>query len=314
MTSFRMTGLAVLFAIMTIPDAAARLSVVTTLSQIADPLRQIVGDRASVESLMGEGVDPHLYRPVRSDMLRLARADVIFWNGFHLEAQMAETLERLGQTRTVVSIAEILAEQQLLPWTTDAFDPHIWMDPTLWRVALERAVAILRQLDPPGAPVLNRNAEAYFARLEALDRYAGQAISTIPDSTRLLVTAHDAFGYFGRRYSLEVLGIQGISTESEAGLQAVEQMVATLVDRAVPAVFVETSVSERNIRALIEGAAARGHTVMLGGWLFSDAMGRPGSYEGTYIGMLDHNVTTITRALGGTAPARGLNGTLAHAE
>ena len=278
----------------------ARLNVITTLSQIAEPMRVIAGDDVMVESLMGEGVDPHLYRPVRSDILRLARADVIVWNGLGLEIQLADALERLGETRPVLAIGETLPEDQLIR-RSGAVDPHIWMDPQLWKQAIEQAINLLGQHDPAIAPALRQRAQAYFVRLDALDRDAQAMMATIPPNARLLVTAHDAFGYLGRRYGIEVLGVQGISTDSEAGLLEIEQLVGTLVRRSVPAIFHETSVSDRNIRALIDGAAARGHTVVAGGMLYSDAMGSRDSPTGTYIGMLRHNVTTIVAALGGDA-------------
>ena len=292
--------------------AEAGLRVVTTIAQIAEPLRTIVGNHAVVESLLGEGVDPHLYRPSRSDMLRLTKADVVFWNGMHLETQMQGALERLSKVKTVVSISDTLTKKKLLPSNNASLDPHVWMDPSLWRTALTHAVSVLTKLDTINAPAFERNARTYFTRLAALEVYTERAIASIPTDARVLVTAHDAFGYFGARFGIEVLGIQGISTESEAGLKKIETMVDTLVTRGVRAVFTETSVSERNILALIEGSAARGHLVKLGGSLFSDAMGRPGTYLGTYVGMIDHNVTTITRALGGDAPKRGLNGRLDH--
>jgi len=287
------------------------LAVVTTIAQIGEPLRAIAGDRAEVKSLLSEGVDPHLYRPTRSDVALLAAADVVFWSGLDLEAQMKDTLGRLGATRPVLAIAERLPPPLLLATPGAAHDPHVWMDPDLWRQALAAAVEALAGADPEGGEGYRARAQAYFARLGELDAYIRTVIASIPESARTVVTAHDAFNYFGARYGLDVIGIQGISTESEAGLAAVEGLVTLLVERRIPAVFVETSVPERHIRALIEGAAAKGHTVIVGGALFSDAMGAPGSWEGTYIGMLDHNATILARALGGTAPAGGLAGRLA---
>tara|TARA_B100001123_G_scaffold420059_1_gene525993 strand:- start:473 stop:1213 length:741 start_codon:yes stop_codon:yes gene_type:complete len=244
--------------------------------------------------------------------MRLTKADVVFWNGLHLESQLQDALERLSKVKTVVSISDTLTKEKLLPFDNAGLDPHIWMDPSLWRTALAHAVSVLTALDRTNAPAFERNARTYFTRLAALETYTERAIASIPAEARILVTAHDAFGYFGARFGIEVMGIQGISTDSEAGLKKIETMVDALVTRGVPAVFTETSVSERNIRALIEGSAARGHMVKLGGNLFSDAMGQPGTYLGTYVGMIDHNVTTITRALGGDAPKSGLNGKLDH--
>jgi len=293
------------------PAAAAPLRVVATIAHLGEPLSRIAGDRAQVESLLGEGIDPHLYRLSRSDVARLTGADVIFWNGLHLEAQMAEMLERLGRTKPVVAVGDRLDADGLLTDAEGARDPHIWMDPGLWRAALAVAVDTLVAADPEGAATYRAAAERYFAELDGVVRYADRVLATVPAESRMLVTAHDAFGYFGRRFGLEVRAIQGISTESEAGLKAIEDLIETLVERRIGAVFVESSVSDRGIRALIEGAASRGQQVRIGGRLYSDAMGEHGTYEGTYIGMLDHNVTVIAQALGGNPPAGGMLGRLA---
>ena len=286
--------------------------IVTTVAQIADPVRHVVGDRAVVESLMGEGVDPHSYRATRSDVARLNAADVIFYNGLYLEAQMEDMLERLSARKPVVALAESIDSALLLDSQDyqDKHDPHVWMDVGKWTAVTEAARDALIDFDPDGAETYRANAAAYLAELERLDEYARTVLPTVPDGARVLITAHDAFNYFGEAYGFEVVGIQGISTDSEAGLQRIEAMVDLLVDRGIAAVFVESSVADRNIRALIDGAAARGHHVEIGGTLFSDAMGQPGTYEGTYVGMLDHNITTITRALDGEAPVGGLNGRL----
>jgi manganese/zinc/iron transport system substrate-binding protein len=187
------------------------------------------------------------------------------------------------------------------------------MDPRAWEKAVEVVERNLAEVDPKGADGYHARAAAYLERLRGLDGYAERVLATVPAERRVLVTAHDAFNYFGRRYGFEVMGIQGLSTESEAGLKRIEELVSTLVEREVPAVFVETTIPEQSVRALVAGAEARGHEVVVGGSLFSDAMGRPGSYEGTYVGMIDHNVTAIARALGGETPPRGLNGQLAQA-
>ncbi len=300
------------------PSAAAspRKTVVTTIAQIAEPLSVIVAGRADITPLMGEGVDPHLYRLTRADVAKLARADMILFNGLHLEAQMLGMLDRFSAGKPVIALGDALAQDRLLPWSgggTEATrDPHIWMDPALWARALGVAVDALVRLDPANGATYRANADAYFAKLAELDRRARAAVATIPERARGLVTAHDAFGYFGRSYGLDVLPVQGISTESEAGIRRIETLVDTLVKRRIGAVFVETSVSERNVRALIEGAAARGHAVRIGGSLYSDAMGARGAYDGTYLGMFDHNVTTIVRALGGSVPENGLTGQLAE--
>jgi manganese/zinc/iron transport system substrate-binding protein len=186
------------------------------------------------------------------------------------------------------------------------------MDPALWRLVLARGVEVIAEADKEHASAYRAAAQAYFRRLDTLDRYIAKVVSSVPEPRRVMVTAHDAFHYFGARYALTVLGIQGTSTESEAGLRWIEELVGLIVERKVRAVFVETTVTDRNVRALIDGAAARGHKVVIGGSLFSDAMGTAGTYRGTYIGMMDHNATTIARALGGTAPEGGLAGKLAE--
>lgn len=294
-------------------QAAPSVSVVATTSMIADAIRQVGGERVVVTALMGPGVDPHAYRQTRSDIAAMLRADAVFWHGLYLEAQLEDFLLELGHRKRVFAVGEAAPRDRLIAHTEyeNRFDPHIWMDPTLWGSVVLAVRDALGEIDPDGVPAYAAGAERHLAEIEALNTYAADRLATVPATQRVLVTAHDAFSYFGRAFDFEVMGIQGISTESEAGLRRIEELVETLVDRDISAVFVESSVSERNIRALIEGAAARGHAVTIGGELFSDAMGRSGSYEGTYIGMIDHNVTGITRALGGDAPAQGMQGRLA---
>ncbi len=266
---------------------------IATIRMIAEPL--------GIESLMGPGVDPHLYKLTRADIVRLVNASHLLYCGLGLEGKMLDAFERLKRAgKPAFAVCEAVPEESRLKAAPDypgAGDPHVWMDPLLWAEALRAAAAEIG-LAPPGD----------FDRLHA---YARASIASIPQEARLLVTAHDAFAYFGRRYGLEVAGIQGVNTDSEAGLKAIETLVETVVARRLPAVFAESTVSERNVRAIVEGAAARGHRVRIGAKLFSDAMGPPGSYEGSYIGMIDHNVTAIARALGGSAPPGGMQGRLA---
>ena len=292
---------------------ASRIDVVATTSMIADAARQVGGDRISVTALMGAGVDPHAYRQTRSDIAAMLRADLVLWHGLYLEAQLEEFLLDLGERQTVIAVGETVAEADRLAHDDYAgrFDPHVWMDPALWAVVVEGVRDALTQVDPEGAPDYRAAAERHLEDIARLAGYARDALESVPAKQRVLVTAHDAFNYFGEAYGFEVMGIQGISTESEAGLRRIEDLVDTLVTRRISAVFIESSVSDRNVRALVEGAAAAGHTVSIGGELFSDAMGATGTYEGTYIGMIDHNATTVTRALGGTAPVRGMSGKLA---
>jgi manganese/zinc/iron transport system substrate-binding protein len=292
--------------------AAGPLQAVATTGMIADAARILGGDLVQVRALMGPGVDPHGYRQTRSDIVTLTRADLVLRHGLYLEAQMEDFFAKLAPRGTLVAVADALPHDLLIshPTYANKFDPHVWMVPSLWArvVVVVRDSLIARLPDHAGA--IEQRATAFLSDVARLQTYAETTLATIPADARVLLTAHDAFGYFGRAFGLEVVGIQGISTESEAGLNRIGTLVDLLVDRGISAAFVETSVSDRNIRALIEGAAARGHSVRIGGALFSDAMGPEGSYEGTYIGMIDHNVTTIARALGGTAPDRGMQGRL----
>ncbi|RME40801.1 MAG: manganese transporter [Planctomycetota bacterium] len=291
------------------------LRIVCTTGMIADIVAQVVGERGKVESLMGPGVDPHLYQPTRNDVARLLRADVVFYNGLFLEGKMAGTLERIGRRRPVFAVTDVLDRSYLsFPEAFEGHpDPHVWMDVTAWKRCTEGVAETLASFDPDGAEQYRANYRRYAETLDRLDAYARRVLGTVPKARRVLITAHDAFHYFGRAYGVEVRGIQGISTESEAGVQDVNRLVELIVRRGVRAVFVETSVPDKHVRSLIEGARARGHKVRIGGRLFSDAMGKPGTYEGTYVGMIDHNATTIARALGGSPPPRGMNGKLSSA-
>ena len=305
-----------LLAAAALPGAAARaaerLSVVATTGMVADAARQVGGDLIEVRALMGSGIDPHAYRATRSDIAAMDRADLVLWNGLYLEAQLEEFLLRLSARKPVVAVAEAI-DPALLHANADysgRSDPHVWMDPRLWSRAVEAARDALIAARPEHEAAFRANAEAHLARLAALHDYSARVLASVPEERRVLVTAHDAFGYFGVAYGFEVEGVQGISTESEAGLKRIAELVDLLVERRIGAVFVESSVSDRNMRALVEGAAARGHEVIVGAELFSDAMGPEGTWEGTHLGMIDHNVTAIARALGGEAPARGMEGRL----
>lgn len=288
------------------PDSGSdRITVVATTGMLADLARAITGDHAEVRALMGEGVDPHLYKPSPGDIRLLSSADVVLYNGLHLEGKMGEVLESLGRKKTVVAAAEGIDPARLLapPEFEGQKDPHIWFDVSLWMEAAEVVRDALAKADPPRGPVYGVNAEKHIAALAALHEEVKAEIGRIPSDRRVLITAHDAFGYFGRAYGIEVLAIQGISTDSEAGLKDINHLVDVIVQRRVPAVFVESSVPRRTIEALIEGARARGQQVRIGGELFSDAMGPAGTPEGTYIGMIRHNVRVIVEGLAGAPPA-----------
>jgi manganese/zinc/iron transport system substrate-binding protein len=289
--------------------AQERLDIVATTGMIGDAARQIGGDLVDVRALMGPGVDPHAYRQTRSDIVAMANADLVLWHGLFLEAQMEDFMHGLEEVGAVVAVAESLPRNLLIGNEdyADKFDPHVWMNPNLWsRVVLNVRDALIK-VRSESENIFRANADAHLIELQQLAQYTTLVLSSVPADSRVLISAHDAFNYFGNAYGFEVMGIQGISTESEAGLQRIAKMVETLVDRKIGAVFVESSVSDRNVRALIEGAAAAGHEVIIGGTLFSDAMGDDGTYEGTYLGMIDHNATVISRALGGEAPERGMS-------
>lgn len=278
------------------------LYVVTTTAHLADVVENLNPGHIHVESLMGTGVDPHLYRPTSSDVIRLKKADLIFYSGLHLEGQMVNLLETLEKEKPAVAVGDHLDKNRLLAGPNNATDPHIWMSVPLWKNVVDIMAQTLSEQDPSHAFEYKEKARTYNTKLEKLNSYIKASIKTISPETRTLITAHDAFSYFGETYGVEVIGIQGLSTESEAGLKHIETLVNRLTHEKIPAVFTETSVTDRNIKALISGAQNKGHTVAIGGALYSDALGKAGTYEGTYIGMMEHNVKTLTKALGGSPP------------
>ena len=289
----------------------APMRVMATTGMIGDVVARVGGERVRVDVLMAPGTDPHVYTPRRADLVRLQSADVIIHHGLGLEGKLASALAGQSRRALVVGIADrVAALYPVEGHAAGAPDPHLWMDVAAWTIVADELAAMLVAFDPAGAAVYTANITTYRAELKAVDDYARETLARIPAERRLLVTAHDAFFYLGRAYGIEVMGVQGLSTESEAGLADIRRLADVLVARRVPAVFVESTVPDKNVRALVEGARARGHEVRLGGTLYSDAMGPAGTYEGTYLGMIDHNVTTIARALGATVPERGLNGRL----
>lgn len=296
------TALAVLGVVRASGPDDARTYVVTTTAQVADIVQNTGGDAVRIEHLMGAGVDPHLYRPTRSDIAKLTRADIVFYNGLHLEGQMVELLETLGKEKPVIGLGDHLPERSLIK-TKNAHDPHIWMSVQNWIDATDIVVATLQDKMPESAQQINERKAQYVEKLSKLDRGIREAVATIPQNARTLVTAHDAFGYLGHAYGLEVIGIQGLSTESEAGLKRMDELADMIKTNKIPAVFTETSVPEKNINALIARAQTGDHAVTRGPALYSDAMGAEGTYESTYIGMMEHNVRNITAALGGIKTA-----------
>ena len=289
--------------------------IVCTTGMVADIVRHVAGDRAEVVTLFG-AVDPHTYEPTAKDVERILNADVVFYSGLLLEGPTQGALEKAAQRgKQVWAVTDVLREDEGFLRYPDGSeehpDPHVWMDVAAWARCLDTVADNLSEYDPDGKSTYEENAAKEGEELERLDQYAREAIDTIPEQQRYLVTAHDAFDYFSRAYDIPVHSVQGISTESEAGTADINKLVDFLVANKIPSVFIESTVNPANLQAVIEGAAQRDWKVKVGGELYSDAMGPAGTYEGTYIGMIDHNVTRITRALGGEAPAAGLNGKLA---
>ncbi len=288
------------------------IQAVATVGMVGDIVQNVGGKHVEVTQLLGPGVDPHLYKTTRDDVQMIMSGDVVFYSGLMLEGKMSDTLIKVARNKPVIAVTESIDESKLLEPAEFAghFDPHVWMDVSTWSDAVEAVANSLAKFDPKNAASYRANAAAYRDKLALLHEYGKKSIASVPPASRVLVTSHDAFNYFGRAYGLDVQGVQGISTESESGLQRINELIDMLVEKDVKAVFVESSVPRKNIEALVEGVRARGHEIAIGGELFSDAMGAAGKYEGTYIGMLDHNITLATRALGGDAPAGGMSGKL----
>lgn len=285
-----------------IPSSGAaeqKIRVVTTIGMITDAVQMVGGERVTVTGLMGPGVDPHLYKASEGDVLRLAQADVIFYNGLHLEAKMGDILSKMQRRIKTVALAERIDPSLLLkvPEFEGYYDPHVWFDVTLWMKVVEGIRDTLIEIDASHTEYYRANAERYLAQLTELHRYVKEQAAKVPAEQRVLVTAHDAFNYFARAYGFEVRGLQGISTETQAGTADVQALAEFIAKRKIPALFVESSVPTRNIEAVQAAVQSRGFDVVIGGELFSDAMGDAGTPEGTYIGMVRHNIDTIVKAL-----------------
>lgn len=276
-----------------------QINAVATTGMIGDILENIGGERLTVTTLMGPGIDPHLYKASEGDVSRMSGADIIFYNGLHLEGKMAEVLEKLQSRIKTVAVAEGVPEDLLRNSEVyqGNYDPHIWFDVSLWTKAVEYVANELKKFDPENEAIYEKNLQNYRSQLLKLNERVVKILGTVPEAQRVLVTAHDAFGYFGDAYGFEVRGLQGISTATETGAADVQDLAGFIVERQIPAIFVETSVPPRYIEALQAAVRSRGFQVVVGGSLFSDAMGNPGTDEGTYLGMVKHNVSTIVRAL-----------------
>jgi len=266
---------------------------------VGDAVKNIVQDQATVITLMGPGVDPHAYKVTQRDVQHLLEADIVFYNGLHLEGKMADILHKLSEKRPIYAASEALVPSQLLtdPYFSTGVDPHIWFDVSLWNQAVQHMSAQLQTADPEAAHQYKANTTRYLQQLDALHQETLEAIQQIPSAQRVLITAHDAFGYFGRAYNMEVRGLQGISTVSECGLKDITDLVKFIIQRNIKAIFLETSVPERPLKAVVEGCWKRGHPIAVGGYLYSDALGHVDTPEGTYCGMVQANVQAIVNAL-----------------
>ena len=266
---------------------------------IGDAVKNIVGNRAEVISLMGPGVDPHLYKVTQSDIKTLIEADIILYNGLHLEGKMGEVLDQMTEEKPVIAICKGLDENRLIATSEfqGNYDPHIWFSVKVWIDVVKFIGESLAEFDKLQASFYKANTINYMQKLNLLDKWTIEQINTIPKKQRVLITAHDAFGYFGKAYGMQVKGLQGLSTIAEYGLKDVTSLVNFISANEIKAVFVESSLSDRPIKAVLEGCKAKGHKVIIGGTLYSDAMGTENTPEGTYIGMVKHNIKTIVEAL-----------------
>ncbi|HDZ15417.1 hypothetical protein LCGC14_0673240 [marine sediment metagenome] len=276
-----------------------RLNIVTTTTMITDLVRNIGKDSVNVQGLMGSGVDPHLYKASEGDVSKLTQADVVFYSGLHLEGKLVDVFEKMGRNSNTIALADVLDKKELIgsAYFASNFDPHIWFNIEYWKQITGYLTQELAKLDPDNASFYEDNKTEYFKQLDILEDDVRNTIATLPEDKRILVTAHDAFNYFGEEYGFEVVGLQGLSTATEAGVQDVQKLAQLIIDKKVKSIFVETSVPKRTIEALQQAVNSKGYDVQIGGTLFSDALGNAGTDEGTYIGMFRYNVNTIVNAL-----------------
>ena len=277
-----------------------KLNIVTTTTMITDLVKNIGGDQVNIQGLMGSGVDPHLYKASEGDVTKLVNADIIFYNGLHLEGKLVEVFEKMGsQTKTPIALAEEIDKSTLIgsDYFASNYDPHVWFNIAYFKQFANKVTTVLANKDPNNADIYAENEKQYLDELNMLQEKIKATIETLPKEKRILVTAHDAFNYFGKNYGFEVVGLQGLSTATEAGVQDVQKLSAFIIDRKVKAIFVESSVPKRTIEALQAAVKSKGHEVIIGGTLYSDALGNAGTGEGTYIGMFEYNVNIIVNAL-----------------
>jgi manganese/zinc/iron transport system substrate-binding protein len=276
------------------------INVVTTTSMITDLVKNIGGKHVNIQGLMGSGVDPHLYKASEGDVSKLVNADVIFYNGLHLEGKLVDVFEKMGSaTKTPIALADELDKTTLIgsDYFASNYDPHVWFNIEYFKQFAKKVTQILSEKNPKNTVNFIENEKQYLAKLDTLENNMRAIIKDLPIEKRILVTAHDAFNYFGKNYGFEVVGLQGLSTATEAGVKDVQKLAAFIIEKKVKAIFVESSVPKRTIEALEAAVKSKGHDVEIGGTLFSDALGNAGTVEGTYIGMFEYNVNTIVNAL-----------------
>ena len=281
-------------------ESSGKLRIVTTTTMITDLVNNIGGDKVSVQGLMGSGVDPHLYKASEGDVNKLAHADLIFYGGLHLEGKLVDVFEKMGSRNIkTIAVSDALDQNTLIGSENFAsnYDPHIWFNVDYWAQITKYVADKLSEANPENADFFRENAKKYQAELMALKDNLKETISTLPEEKRILVTAHDAFNYFGKAFGFNVVGLQGLSTATEAGVQDVQKLAAFIIEKDVKAIFIESSVPKRTIEALQAAVKSKGHDVVIGGTLYSDALGNAGTDEGTYIGMFKFNVRTIVNAL-----------------
>ncbi|NQZ77741.1 MAG: zinc ABC transporter substrate-binding protein [Ekhidna sp.] len=273
--------------------------IVATTGMLYDAVVNIGGDSIEAEVIMGPGIDPHLYKATQGDLAKFKSADLIIYNGLHLEGKMGDILTRLGKQKPVLAAAEAVPVEFLISVSDyeNAYDPHVWFDIKRWKYVVQAISRSLSQLDPENETYYKSNSETYLNELDSLHNYTLSRLLEIPKEQQILITAHDAFAYFGEAYDIKVRGIQGISTVADFGLKDIADLIDLIIDNNIKAIFVETSVSDKSINAVVVGCKEKGHNVEIGGYLYSDAMGQPGTPEGTYLGMLQKNVDTIVEAL-----------------
>ena len=296
----------ILFAVVSIVSCKkevkenGKLNVVTTTTMITDLVKNIGGEHINPQGLMGSGVDPHLYKASEGDVTKLLNADIIFYNGLHLEGKLIDVFEKMGSaTKTPIALADELDKTTLIgsDYFASNYDPHVWFNIGYFKQFAQKVTKILSEKDPKNKANFSENEKKFLLKLDSLQSKVNSIIETLPAEKRILVTAHDAFNYFGKNYGFEVVGLQGLSTATEAGVQDVQKLAAFIIEKDVKAIFVESSVPKRTIEALEAAVKSKGHEVTIGGTLYSDALGNAGTVEGTYIGMFEYNVNTIVNAL-----------------